>query len=365
MAQIDQAGSDHFLAGLQSTEHRVSIVLHGPKSHRSLQGHRRGGRQALQCLEISFARVALQLGERTHHIHKALACDCGDRRERHRGLAALLEQQAGPQAQSGAQVPGAVFELGLGEQHLGCGGDRRIHRAQRSCGHRLFRDGIEQLHRQPHPQPGGMDGRHVDAGEQAFVPDDAGEGGTGLHQIPLLHLQVGNRAPDRSPQIPEAQIGLAGRQLLAGRKVLLPELIALVSAGGPLAHEPVVTLIVQALGGHLGPQPGHFGPGLGLVEHKQQLAGTYPIPLAHQQLLDPAAGLGRQLHLLHRLQCAHRVDHISEGRIPHRRNAHGQGGAGAGRLGRTTTDQRQQQQGKGPPSGPAQEIGDASGAPQS
>jgi hypothetical protein len=329
MAQIDQAGGDHLLAGLQSTEHRVAIVLHGSESHRSLQGHRRGGRQASQGLEIGFARVALQFGERAHHIHKALAGHGGDRRERHRGLNALLEQQAGAEAQSGAKPAWAVFELGLGEQHLGSGGYRRIHRAQRSCSHRLFRDGIEKLHRQPHPQPGGMDGRHVDAGEQSVVPHDAGEGGSGLHQVPLLHLQIGNRAPDRGPQIPERQIGLAGRQLLAGRKVLLAELIALVGAGGPLAHQPVVPLIVQALGGHLGPQPSHFGAGLGLVEHQQQLAGAHPIPLAHQKLLDPAAGLGRQLHLLHRLQGAHRIDHITEAGVPHRRNADGQGRAGA------------------------------------
>ena len=70
----------------------------------------------------------------------------------------------------------------------------------------------------------------------------------------------------------------------------------------------LIALVIEAVGLHLSAQAGHLSPELGLVEHQQQLALAHPIPLTHQQSLNSAPRLGRQIHLLLCFQGAHRVE---------------------------------------------------------
>ena len=66
----------------------------------------------------------------------------------------------------------------------------------------------------------------------------------------------------------------------------------------------LIALVIEAVGLHLSAQAGHLSPELGLVEHQQQLALAHPISLTHQQSLNAAPRLGRQIHLLLCLQGA-------------------------------------------------------------
>ena len=87
-------------------------------------------------------------------------------------------------------------------------------------------------------------------------------------------------------------------------------------AGGPLASQLPVALVIELVGLHLGAQAGHLRPQLGLVKHQQQLARPHHVALAHQQPLDPPAGLGRQVDFGRSLKGAQRVETGLEGSGP-------------------------------------------------
>ena len=86
MPQHQQPRRDDLLTWAQAGEHRIAIVLQRAQLNRHLQREATLRGQPVQPLAINTAWVANQLGSRSHHKHKALTSQTGDRAGGHREL---------------------------------------------------------------------------------------------------------------------------------------------------------------------------------------------------------------------------------------------------------------------------------------
>ena len=306
VTDIQPARRDHRGTGLQAPQHRVAVVLEGAELHRGLDGETGAGGQPPQWPQSHLPGRALQLRQGADNAHEGLARQAAHRREgHHQGLPAI-EGNAGAAALTAAQRRHASgLHPGAHRNHLTGTAHGRIDRAHLACGQRPIAETRQQEHALARPHPRRCHRRHIDAGLKSLIAQQAGEHLSGLDHIAGLHGQVTHHAIDRGTQVFEGEIGLTRHQGFTGSDVGLPEFIALQGTGRPLAHQLLEALKVELAGFHLGPQAGHLGAQLGLIQHQEQLTASHPIALSHQELLDPSTGLGRELHLLIRLQAGH------------------------------------------------------------